>query len=228
MFELVVGLQVIPLAQEQPLLDQLIEVPAQREAIALRQRGQLTQREAPADHGSLPRQLLLLLGKRIQPGQEQLLQRDGQGAHRGRSAAGSGLGEHHAGQLLDEEGNAFRPPHQELDCFRGQIWPIPGEPLHHLGGFLRGEPVQHEPVEARMPPPGEPQLGALAQHQTHPRQLDALLQEVEQLQGGRVGPVQILQDEEQGARRCLPGDSRRQPQQEGGQQLQGVLPLLLG
>ena len=101
--------------------------------------------------------------------------------------------QHGLGQLLDEQRHAVGPGDDLLQDGVGQRPPA----RHRLGegsALPAGQAVQRDQRRVRPAPPGRRELGAEGQQQQHPLARDPPDQPVEQLQRGRVGPVQVLED----------------------------------
>ena len=94
-------------------------------------------------------------------------------------------------------------------------------PAGHLGGLAPRQARQRHLGEVRAPRPGGAEVGTKGQQRQDAGGGALIDQEAEQLQRGRIDPVQVFHDEEH---RLLGGDAQ-QDRQEG---VQGLLLLLLG
>ena len=167
-------------------------------------------------------------GQAVQPRHQRVVQR-GRNRQRGEEpgqliALGllleqAGL-QHHLRQLFDKQRHPIGLGHDLLDDLRGQGLAV-GDLADHLHGLALGQPVQRDLGEVRAPRPGRAEVGPKG-----PQRQDAgggalIDQEGEQLQGGRIDPVQVFHHKEH----RLLGGNAQQDRQQG---VQGLLLLLLG
>ena len=127
--------------------------------------------------------------------------------------------QHGLGELLDEQRHAVGPGDDLLQDGVGQRVAA----RHRRGqcsALPPGQPVQRYQRRVRPAAPGRGEVGAEGQQHQHPLARDPPDEPVEQLQRGRVGPVQIFED---GQHRLPAGEAGHLLDQD----LDRRLPLLL-
>ena len=128
--------------------------------------------------------------------------------------------QHHLGQLLHKQRHPIGLGHHLLDHLGGQRLAV-RHPADHLRGLAPRQARQRHLGEVRAPRPGRAEVGPKGQQRQDAGGGALIDQEAEQLQRGRIDPVQVFHDKEHG---LLRGDAQ-QDRQEG---VQGLLLLLLG
>ena len=121
---------------------------------------------------------------------------DGQGRQRPRQGVTVALVpeqprlEHRLGQLLDEQRHPVRLRHDTVQEFRRERL-APGDPPDHRRRLAPPESAERDRV--RPARPGRDELRPEGDHDQHGQVLHPVDRQPEQLQGGRVGPVRVLQ-----------------------------------
>jgi hypothetical protein len=227
MLERVRGLRGQAALDDQFGLDQLRQRPLQRRRVERRYGlHQLIGEGAPDDRAQLRHQFCRC--QAIQPRHQRIVQGSGncqwrQGAHQ-LVAVLTFLEQvrlqHHFGQFFHEQRHAVSLAHDFLQHSWGE-----GFVARHMGGqardLARGEPAQRERGEMRHHRPGRAKLWARGQHHTEPCTRPLLDEQTQQLQGGRINPMQVFHDHQH----RLPPRLRSKPGQQG---LQSLLALSLG
>src|SRR5262249_34395023 len=128
--------------------------------------------------------------------------------------------QHHLGQLLHKQRHPIGLRyHLPYDLRRQRL--AVRYPAGHLRRLVPRQAWQCYLGQVRAPHPGRAEVGTKGQQYQDARSGALIDQETEQLQRGRIDPVQVFHDKEQ---RLLHGDS----QQDRQQSMQELLLLLLG
>ena len=179
--------------QRRPELRQALH---RRQAIQPRHQ-RVVQRGGNRQRGQGPGQLVALLPLLEQPGLQ-----------------------HHLGQLFDKQRHPIGLGHHLLDHLGGQRLAV-RHPAGHLRGLAPRQAIERHLGEVRAPRPGRAEVGPTGEQRQDAGGGALVDQEAEQLQRGRIDPVQVFHDEEH---RLLGGD----PQQDRQEGVQRLLLLLLG
>ena len=183
---------------EQVALDGLAQPSVEVRVADARHLGEQLVGHAPAGHRRGPQQPLRAGAQRVGPAQQHVGQGRGEV---GRVTAAA----HHPGELLHQVGVAAGPVEDQVDEAGGGFG---AEDRAELGGDLAGlEPAQLHVLHRAEPLPAGDQrpqrmapvqlVGAVGGQQHDPDPAQRPDQEGDQLPGGLVGPVQVLEDQQQ-------------------------------
>ena len=185
-------------AEDQLGVDELGQGVGELLAGQRRDRGEQLVAELAPDHrpdlGHLPDRR-----QPVEPGHQRVVQRRRDRQRRQRPGQGVAVAllleqpglEHGLGQLLDEQRHPVRLGHDLLQHL-GRQRLAARHPLGHGRDLALVQPVEREQADVGEADPGRPELGPEGDQHEHPRARDAVDDQVEQLERGRVAPVHVL------------------------------------
>ena len=100
--------------------------------------------------------------------------------------------QHRLGQLLDEQRHPVGPGRDLAQHLRRQA-PVAGQARDDRLGRAAAEAVEREPRHVRVPAQGRLVVRPARQQHQHPRARDPVEGQADQLEGGGVDPVRVLE-----------------------------------